>query len=52
MSSSGIAQIDQAAVRIVKMCAPYSPLPNNISEQVDILHITRTWRFETNFGVE
>ncbi|MCZ6503350.1 MAG: TonB family protein [Gammaproteobacteria bacterium] len=52
MRSSGIAQIDQAAVRIVKMCAPYSPLPNNISEQVDILHITRTWRFETNFGVE
>ncbi len=52
MRSSGIREVDQAAVRIVKMCAPYSPLPNNISEQVDILHITRTWRFETNFGVE
>ena len=52
MRSSGIPEVDQAAVRIVKMCAPYSPLPNNISEQVDILHITRTWRFETDFGVE
>ncbi len=52
MRSSGIAEVDQAAVRIVQMCAPYSPLPDNISEHVDILHITRTWRFETNFGVE
>jgi protein TonB len=52
MRSSGITEVDQAAVRIVRMCAPYSPLPDNISEQVDILHITRTWRFETGFGVE
>jgi protein TonB len=52
MRSSGIREVDQAAVRIVQMCAPYSPLPDNISEQVDILHITRTWRFETGFGVE
>ncbi len=52
MRSSGIPAVDQAAVRIVKMCIPYAPLPDNISEQVDILHITRTWRFETGFGVE
>ncbi len=52
MRSSGIGEVDQAAVRIVQMCAPYSPLPDNISDQVDILHITRTWRFETVFGVE
>lgn len=52
MRSSGIQAVDQAAVRIVRMCVPYAPLPDNISEQVDILHITRTWRFETGFGVE
>jgi protein TonB len=52
MRSSGIREVDQAAVTIVQMCAPYSALPENISEQVDILHITRTWRFETGFGVE
>jgi protein TonB len=52
MRSSGIGEVDQAAVRIVQICAPYSPLPDNISRQVDILHITRTWRFETGFGVE
>ena len=52
MRSSGIREVDQAAVSIVQMCTPYAPLPDNISEHVDILHITRTWRFETGFGVE
>jgi len=50
--SSGIREIDQAAINIVQMAAPYSPLPDNITDKVDILHITRTWRFETGFGVE
>jgi len=52
MRSSGVPEIDQAAVRIVQLAAPYSPLPDNITDRVDILHITRTWRFETGFGVE
>jgi len=52
MRSSGIRDIDQAAVDIVQLAAPYSPLPDNITERVDILHITRTWRFETGFGVD
>jgi len=52
MRSSGITEIDQAAIGIVRMAAPYSPLPANIAEHVDVLHITRTWRFETAFGVE
>jgi protein TonB len=49
--SSGIREIDQAAIRIVRLAAPYSPLPDNIAEHVDILHITRTWRFESGFAV-
>ncbi|MDT8319020.1 MAG: TonB family protein [Xanthomonadales bacterium] len=52
MRSSGIAEIDQAAIRIVRLAAPYSALPDNIREQVDVLHITRTWRFETGMGVD
>ena len=52
MRSSGISEIDQAAIKIVRLAAPYSPLPDNITDRVDILHITRTWRFETGFGVE
>jgi protein TonB len=50
--SSGIKEIDQAAIHIVRMAAPYSPLPDNITDRVDILHITRTWRFETGFDVK
>jgi protein TonB len=50
--SSGINEIDQAAIHIVQIAAPYSPLPDNITDRVDVLHITRTWRFETGFGVE
>jgi protein TonB len=50
--SSGIPEIDRAAINIVQMAAPYSPLPENITDRVDILYITRTWRFETGFGVE
>lgn len=49
--SSGIPEIDQAAVRIVRLAAPYAPLPDNIADRVDILHITRTWRFESAFAV-
>jgi protein TonB len=47
--SSGKTQLDQAAVRIVRLAGPYSPLPQNISNAVDVLHITRTWRFSRDF---
>jgi protein TonB len=50
--SSGVDEIDRAAINIVQMAAPYAPLPDNITDRVDVLHITRTWRFETGFGVE
>ncbi len=52
MRSSGVSEIDQAAINIVHLAAPYAPLPDNITERVDVLHITRTWRFESAFGVE
>ncbi len=47
--SSGLAQLDQAAIRIVRLAGPYSPLPDYIQKEVDVLHITRTWRFSRNF---
>jgi len=52
MRSSGIREIDDAAQHIVQMAGPYAPLPDNITAQVDILHIVRTWRFETSFGAD
>ena len=47
--SSGTPQLDQAAARIVRLAEPYSPLPEHINSTVDILHITRTWRFSRDF---
>ncbi len=50
--SSGLQDIDRAAQRIVRLAAPYSPLPQNISDKVDVLHITRTWRFSSGYRLE
>ena len=38
-------ELDRAALNIVRMAAPYAPLPENIRADTDILHITRVWRF-------
>ena len=43
--SSGHKLLDDAAVRIVRMSAPFSPFPPEIRKQVDVLDITRTWQF-------
>jgi protein TonB len=37
--------LDDAAIRIVNLSAPYSRFPRSISEETDILHIERTWQF-------
>lgn len=43
--SSGNATLDQAALRIVHLAAPFAAFPQEIREETDILHITRTWKF-------
>lgn len=43
--SSGHKLLDDAAVRIVRMAAPFAPFPPEIRKQVDVLDITRTWQF-------
>jgi len=43
--SSGHKILDQAAIRIVRLAAPFAPFPDNIRVDTDILHITRTWTF-------
>ena len=50
--SSGYRILDAAAMRIVKLAAPYSPLPPNITRDVDILTITRTWTFTSSDRLE
>lgn len=46
--SSGKRILDAAAVRIVKLAAPYAPFPEDIRKDTDILSIVRTWSFTTN----
>ncbi len=50
--SSGKRILDAAAVRIVRLGAPYSPLPPSITRDTDILTITRTWTFTSNDRLE
>ncbi len=42
--SSGIKLLDDAALRIARLAEPYAPLPTT-EENVDVLHVTRTWNF-------
>ena len=51
LRSSGHAVLDEAAVRIVRLSAPFAALPEEITEQVDILTITRTWQFTSSGGL-
>lgn len=43
--SSGHKVLDDAAIRIVELAAPYAPFPKAIRAETDVLHITRTWQF-------
>ena len=42
---SGHKILDDAAVRIVKLAAPFSPFPDQLRKDTDILHIIRSWQF-------
>jgi protein TonB len=43
--SSGQKILDEAALRIVSLAAPFAAFPPDIARDTDILSITRTWSF-------
>jgi len=45
---SGYKILDEAALRIVRLAAPFAPFPESIRKEVEFLHITRTWEFRYN----
>ncbi|NQD93773.1 energy transducer TonB [Pseudomonas sp. CrR25] len=45
LESSGQRLLDQAALRIVRLAAPFAPFAGDLAD-VDRLEIIRTWRFE------
>lgn len=46
MQSSGQKVLDDAALRIVQLAAPFQPFPPELRKDTDILEIVRTWQFE------
>jgi len=52
LRSSGLKVLDDGAIRIVKMAAPFAPLPPKIRKEVDILHITRMWQFNNDNSLQ
>ncbi|MBT8767740.1 energy transducer TonB [Metapseudomonas boanensis] len=45
LESSGFPVLDQGAMRIVRLAAPYAPFSGDLAD-IDRLEIIRTWRFE------
>lgn len=45
LSSSGHTILDESAVRIVHLAAPFAPFPEDLRREADVLDIIRTWQF-------
>jgi protein TonB len=50
--SSGHQVLDDAAVRIVQLAAPFARFPEALKNEADVLIITRTWRFFNDYRLE
>ena len=48
LRSSGHKVLDEAAINIVRLSAPYARFPPDIARDTDIIDISRTWRFTTS----
>lgn len=48
--SSGNTALDDAAKRIVRMSAPFAPLPSELLKELNVLVITRVWKFSDESG--
>jgi len=49
--SSGYPALDEAAKRIVRVSAPFPPLPKDLLQELDVLVITRVWKFSDETGL-
>lgn len=48
LESSGRQVLDEAAMRIVRLSAPFAPFSNEMRQEIDRLEIIRTWQFKGN----
>jgi protein TonB len=51
VKSSGNPALDESAKRIVKMSAPFAALPADLLKEVNVLVITRVWKFSDETGM-
>ncbi len=49
---SGHKILDDAAIKIVRLGAPYAPIPEEVLQDYDRITIIRTWKFETDSGLQ
>lgn len=51
LKSSGYKILDEAAMRSVRLAAPFAPFPPEMKKITDILEIIRTWKFDEKRAV-
>ncbi|WP_444995641.1 energy transducer TonB [Aliikangiella sp. IMCC44359] len=52
MKSSGSKILDDSALRIVRLAAPFKPLTKEMSKDTDILEIIRVWQFQPDYSLQ
>jgi protein TonB len=50
--SSGDKALDQAALRILRLAAPFAPLPQSIRQDYDVLRFAYEWDFAASVSNE
>ena len=48
LETSGHKVLDDAAIRIVRLAAPFAPFSDELRQTTDVLEIIRTWQFRKN----
>lgn len=48
LETSGHKVLDDAAIRIVRLAAPFAPFSDELRRTTDVLEIIRTWQFRKN----
>ena len=43
--TSGNKELDEAAIKIVRLGEPYAVFSTKMQKEVDLINITRTWKF-------
>ncbi|MET1256549.1 energy transducer TonB [Aliikangiella maris] len=52
LKSSGSKVLDDSALRIVRLAAPFKPLTEEMTKDTDILEIIRVWQFQPDYRLQ